>query len=150
MSGDAKLEWFGGNQDALNMVHMLEHMTHAWDDLIDRDKEVSDARINRAFTTCLVYLPANPFYRSIQDQILPMWLTAISAYETANHFETTKDPHGVELAHMLRYAVGHIVAYAMHICLGEERVRQYLPEMWKALVPERFDEYRKEILNADR
>jgi hypothetical protein len=149
MNNEGKLEWFGGNQDALNMYRMFVDLAHTWDDLVDKDKEVLEDAINEAFAISLVYLPANPFYQSIQPQILPMWLTVINAYQTANAFEKAKDPHGLEIAHTLRYAAGNIIAYAMYICLGPVKVKEFLPEMWKAVVVERFDEYRKEHLNAN-
>lgn len=148
-SKEGKLEWFGGNEDALNMYRMLVDLAHTWDDLVDKDKDVTEAEINNAFLVCLVYLQANPFYRSIQEQVWPMWLTVVSSYETANHFEKTKDPHGIEIAHTLRYAAGHIVAYAVHVCVGAEKAKEYLPDVWKSVVFERFDEYRKEHLDAD-
>lgn len=143
-----ELEWFGGNQDALNMYRAFVDLSHIWDDLIDKDNQVVADEINRAFLTCLVYLPANPFYRRIQDQILPMWLVVISSFETANKFEADKDPHGIEIAHSLRYAAGSIVAYAIHVCVGPEEAKKVLPEMWKSIFYERFDEYRKEHLNV--
>lgn len=148
MKEAGKLEWFGGNQDALNMYRAFVDLSHLWDDLIDKDKPVSPDEINRAFLTCLVYLPANPFYRHIQDQILPMWLVVISSFETANKFEADKDPHGIEIAHSLRYAAGNIVAYAVHVCVGAEEAKKILPDMWKSIFYERFDEYRKEHLNV--
>jgi hypothetical protein len=147
MKDQGKLEWFGGNQDALNMYRAFVNLAHTWDDMIDRDKPVSADDINRAFLTCLVYLPANPFYRAIQEQILPMWLVVVSSYETANAFEKAKDPHGIEIAHSLRYAAGNIVAYAVHVCLGAEKAKEVLPEVWKAMFYERFDDYRKEHLS---
>jgi len=143
------LDWFGGNKQALAMYQMFADLSHTWDDLIDRDKPVSDDAINNAFLICLIYLPSNSFYRSIQDQILPMWVTVVSAFQTANKFEKDKDPHGVEIAHGLRYAAGNIVAYAIHICVGPEKAKLYVPEMWKDVIFERFDEYRKEHLNVD-
>ena len=147
MKDQGKLEWFGGNQDALNMYRAFVNLAHTWDDMIDRDKPVSADDINRAFLTCLVYLPANPFYRAIQDQIMPMWLVVVSSYETANAFEKAKDPHGIEIAHSLRYAAGNIIAYAVHVCLGAEKAKEVLPEVWKAMFYERFDDYRKEHLS---
>ena len=101
MTPQGKLEWFGGNQDALNMYRAFVDLAHIWDDLVDKDNPVSADKINQAFLTCLVYLPANPFYRAIQEQIMPMWLVVVSAYETANHFEKIKDAHGIEIAHGL-------------------------------------------------
>lgn len=147
MKQEGKLEWFGGNQDALNMCRLLITLGHTWDDIVDKDKPISEDDINNAFLIALVYLPANPFYQRIQAQVLPMWITVVSAYQTANHFERTKDAHGIEIAHTLRYAVGNILAYAMHVCLGPEKAKEHLPEMWKAAVAERFDDYRKEHLS---
>jgi len=149
MNAEGKLEWFGGNQDALNMFRAFVFLLHTWDDLVDKDKNVHELDINHAFLTTLVYLPANPFYRAIQDAILPMWMVVVSSYETANKFERDKDPHGVEIAHGLRYAAGNIMAYAVHVCVGPDKAREYLPEMWKTVFHERFDEYRKEHLDVD-
>lgn len=144
----ANPDWFGGNQDAINLFDMLIDLAHTWDDLVDKDKDVTEAKINNAFMICLVYLPCNPFYQSIQRDVMPMWITVVSAYQTANHYERTKDAHGVEIAHTLRYAAGQIIAYAVHVCVGPEKAAEYLPDVWKALVIERFDDYRKEHINA--
>jgi hypothetical protein len=147
MNTEGKLEWFGGNQAALDVFRMFVDLSHVWDDLVDKDKEATEDDINNAFLICLVYLPANPFYRSIQEQIMPMWLTVASAYQTANKFERDKDAHGIEIAHGLRYAAGNIVAYMMYVCVGAEKAKDFLPDMWKNVFFERFDEYRKEHLS---
>jgi hypothetical protein len=128
------------------MYRMFVDLSHTWDDLVDRDKPVEDSRINNAFLIALVYLPANPFYQQIQRDIMPMWLTVVSAYQTANFFEREKDEHGVEIAHTLRYAAGNIVAYAVHVCVGPDKAKEVLPDVWKNIVCERFDAYRAEIL----
>lgn len=143
-----KLEWFGGNADALQVYQAMVDLAHTWDDLVDKDKDVSQEDINRGFLICLVYLQTNPFYRQIQDQIIPMWVSVVSAYETANQFEKTKDEHGIEIAHTLRYAAGHIVSYMVHVCVGADKAKEIMPEVWKTMVPERFEDYRKEHLDA--
>jgi hypothetical protein len=145
---ERRLAWFGGNQEAVNMYIMFMNLSHAWDDIVDGDKATSQERINQAFLTALVYLPSNGFYRMIQEQVLPMWITIVSAYEVANKFEKDKDPHGLEIAHGLRYAAGHIVAYAITVCIGPDKAREVLPDMWKAIYFERFEEYRKEHLDV--
>jgi len=142
------LEWFGGNTDALQIYQAFVDLLHTWDDLVDKDKEVSEAQINHAFLISLVYLQSNPFYRQIQDQVMPMWISVVSAYETANHYERTKDEHGIEISHTLRYTAGHIIAYIVHVCVGPEKAREIMPEVWKNIVCERFDDYRKEHLDA--
>ncbi len=144
----AKVEWFGGNKDALNLFFMLVDLVQTWDDLVDRDREVSQQEINNAFLVALVYVPSNPFYQAIREQITPMWMTVISAFEVANKFEQDKDEHGLEIAHNLRFAGGHIAAFMVQTCLGYERAREVLPDIWKIIVNERYDEYRKEHLNV--
>jgi hypothetical protein len=148
MNDEGKLEWFGGNQDALSMFRMFVTLAHTWDDLVDKDKETTEDAINTAFLICLVYLPVNSFYQTIQRDIMPMWISIVSAYQTANKFEKTKDAHGVEIAHVLRYAAGNIIAYAVHVCVGPDKAAEYMPDVWKAIVVERFDEYRKEHLHV--
>lgn len=148
MNSEGKLEWFGGNEHALNMFRMFVDLAHTWDDLVDKDKEAGEAAINNAFLICLVYLPLNQFYQQIQRDIMPMWISVVSAYQTANQYERDKDAHGVEIAHTLRYAAGNIIAYAVHVCVGPEKAAKYMPEVWKVIVVERFDEYRKEHLNV--
>lgn len=148
MNQEGKLEWFGGNKDAFNMFLLFVDLAHIWDDLVDKDKDVDENKINHAFLCCLVYLQANPFYAAIQDKVLPMWITVVSAYDTANQFEKQKDEHGIEIAHGLRYAAGHIIAYAVHVCVGAEKAREYMPEIWKTIFAERYEDYRQEHLNV--
>lgn len=144
---EQRLNWFNGNTDALKILDLIIELTHAWDDLIDKDKPVTDDQINRSFLIALVYLQSNPLYRQIQDAILPMWVMVVSAYETANTFEKNKDQHGLEIAHGLRYAAGHIVAYASLVCCGPEKAKSVLPEIWKYIYYERFSDYLKEHLH---
>lgn len=143
-----KLEWFGGNKDALRMLDIFVELTHIWDDLVDKDKEVTEDQVNNAFLACLVYLPMNRFYQQIYPHIVPMLIVVASAYQTANKFERDKDPHGIEIAHSLRYSLGNVIAYAIYICVGPEKAREFLPEMWKTVFHERFDDYRKEHLDV--
>jgi hypothetical protein len=143
-----RLDWFGGNVDALNMYRMFIDLSHTWDDMVDKDKELTEDQTNNAFLICLVYLPSNPFYQLIQRDIMPMWISVVSAFQAGNKFEKDKDEHGIEIAHNLRYAAGHILAYAVHVCVGPEKAKEIVPELWKDIVFERFDEYRKEHLNV--
>ena len=148
VTDQTRLEWFGGNVDALNMYRMFIDLSHVWDDMVDKDKELTEDQTNNAFLICLVYLPSNPFYQLIQRDIMPMWISVVSAFQAGNKFEKDKDEHGIEIAHNLRYAAGHILAYAVHVCVGPEKAKEIVPELWKDIVFERFDDYRKEHLNG--
>ena len=148
MKGEGKLEWFGGDQNAYNLFQLFIELSHTWDDIVDKDKDVSEDQVNKAFLIALVYMPSNPFYQRIQSAILPMWIPVVSAYKTANTFEQSKDEHGIEIAHNLRYAAGYIISYMVHVCIGYDKAQEFMPDVWKAVVFERFDDYRKEHLNV--
>ena len=148
VTDETRLEWFGGNVDAFNMYRMFIDLSHTWDDMVDKDKELTEDQTNNAFLICLVYLPSNPFYQLIQRDIMPMWVSVVAAFQAGNKFEREKDEHGIEIAHNLRYAAGHILAYAVHVCVGAEKAKEIVPKLWKDVVFERFDDYRKEHLNV--
>lgn len=143
-NSEGKPEWFAFNDHALQMYRLLIDLAHTWDDLIDKDKDVSERDINRAFLTCLFQLQMNPVYRQIQDAILPMWLTVVTAYEAANQWEKTGDPHGLEIGHTLRYAAGHVIAFAMVHCAGFTKASEHMGDMWKAVCAERIAPYIQE------
>lgn len=142
-------EWFNYNRDAIDITVKIARLLDISDNMIDKDKPVPDVEILEAFLICLYHLPLNPVYRALESHISPMWLPIISSYDTANYLEKTKDPHGIEIGHTLRYAVGHIFSYIIAHCVGIDKAREYIPQMWKIIVGDRFEEYRKEHLDID-
>ena len=143
-SAPLKLEWFGGNTNARDMCITIAAISQVWDDLIDKDEPVSDAQIHHAFTLALVHLPANPFYQQMQHLIRPMFIASFAEYKVSIGFERNKDEHGLEIAHGLRFKLGSIFTLSVVLCVGEEKAAEYLPEVWKFIMSERFDDYRKE------
>ena len=140
------IDLFGGNKHGEDIFEMFRTLLHTWDDLVDKDVEVSEDQINEAFRICLIGLPTNPLYNHIFPAISPMLEVVMSAYVTANKFEREKDEHGIEISHSLRYAAGHIIAYAIIQCVGVEKSKELVPLMWKEIFFERFDDYKKEHL----
>lgn len=144
---ESELEWFSGNKDVQAIFNCLAILGHTWDDMVDLDP-VTPKDINQAFMICLVTLQQNPLYQAIQIDLIPIWETVIMAYDVANKFEHDRDTHGVEISHVLRYAGGHIVAYALRVAVGYEMALELMPNIWKKFIPERFDDYRKEHLDV--
>jgi hypothetical protein len=137
-------EWFGGDQNAILLYEQVVELAHIWDDLVDRDKPVSNEQINRAFHIALFLMPANPLYDQLRHVFTPMWAVVAHAYTVANHFEAEKDLQGLEISHNLRYAGGHLLAYLMVVCIGEQEARKHMPDLWKEIVNERFQDYLEE------
>jgi len=143
------VEDFGGNQNIFHVFQCVRFLVHVWDDLIDKDKEVTDRDINQAFKIALVDLPANPVYRLVQQDLLPLWVTVISAYETANEFEAQGTAAGLEISHILRFEAVQILNYLMIAVLGYEQALPYLPKIWLGIVAEPLSGYLKEHQNAE-
>lgn len=141
---NGKLEWFNGDKNALLMYRYIADLAHIWDDLIDKDNPVNESDINYAFSIPLVILPSNPFYRSIQDQITPLWVSTIMAYRLANDLERDGKSHGIEISHGLRYAAGNIISYALTAIWGADGAAAYMKDVWLDIMPERFNDYLKE------
>ena len=144
---EQRLKWFNNNQDAFNMVEMIIEMLHIWDDVVDKDNEITEQDINKAFSTALIYLPMNSFYRQIQSNVVPMWINIISSYETANKFEREKDEKGLNIGYCLRSAIGQIIGYSIFVLNTKELSDEYIPLMWKWLHGEDLSEYREEHLS---
>lgn len=74
-----------GNTSAISFLETVGAITQVWDDLIDRDKPVSDYDINEAFMGCLINIPRNPFYREnfldlqpVIEHVILQWITSAS------------------------------------------------------------------------
>ena len=141
-------EWFGGNEAAARLVAHLCAVAHTWDDLVDRDKPVDEAQINRCFELALVDIPSNPFYQQHINALLPLIYTGVLGYLTANTLEKSGSAHAVEVAHGLRYAVANVAAFAVAVTNPPETTAAILPEAWLTWMPERFTDYAKEHIHA--
>lgn len=116
---DELLRIFRGNRDALDLLLKLKYVSHVWDDLIDRDHDVTPAMVSRAFMIVLHGIPMNPFYRAHEQQLLPVFVTSQLNYIAANDLERG-DQVSREIAHCARYAIGDVSLIIAHILGGGE------------------------------
>lgn len=136
-----RLAWFAGNADALDLYERLVFIAHAWDDLIDQDKE---ADVNKLMANLLLYLPGNACYRRFEAELRPLFYVSTVSYMAANLMEKSRDSHKVELAHYLRYAVVGVAAFLIAVLNGIERGAQILADAMPVMVPERLAQYMEE------
>jgi hypothetical protein len=73
--------------DALAFLRAIASVLHTWDDLIDGDRELSDADINGAFWKALIDIPANPFYRKHELTLRAVLVQAIVNWSAATALE---------------------------------------------------------------
>lgn len=139
------LRFFNGNVEAFRFVEMVSYLANFWDDLIDRDKPMPDERINAMMWMALIDLPRNRFYQQHYPALSALMATGAMEYMVAQQFERTKDAHGLELAHNLRYGIAQVATYVAQQCGTSPEV---IAEMHKRCKPERMADYLKEHGNA--
>lgn len=147
MSDDREhlLHAYKGDAAAVDLVLAIAEISHTWDDLIDRDKPVDDARINRAFTLALLELPRNPFYLQHRDELLPVMTTGALNYLTANEYEKQDDAEAHALAHVLRYGIADLVLFVAYLIGGQEWAQSVAPELRKLSQKDSLENYLSEI-----
>lgn len=147
MSDDREflLHAYQGNAVAVELVLLVAEISHIWDDLIDKDKPVSDAQINRAFGIALLQLPQNPFYQAHYLELLPVMTTGALNWLTANEYEKIDDQEAHALAHVLRYGIADIALFIAYIIGGQEWAQQVAPEMRRRSQKDTLNNYLSEI-----
>lgn len=112
------------NKDAAHFVSQMAYISHFWDDLIDKDKPISDKEINMAFRVMLLGIGANRFYQVNVDYIMPILAGTFINFETANKIELEdnikKDDSLLEISWYLRDAGGILMATCASLIAGPE------------------------------
>lgn len=136
---------YQGNANAVGLVLSIAEISHIWDDLIDRDKAVDDARINRAFTIALIEIPKNPFYQAHCLDLLPVMTTGAINWLTANEYEKSTDEEAHALAHVMRYGIADISLYIAYLIGGIEWAQEVSPHLRRIAQKDTLQNYLEEI-----
>lgn len=103
---------------ALEFVGLIFDVFEVWDDLIDKDKSVSDELISDAFKKAVMYLPLNPFYMQNFASLYPHVVATITAWETANALHKNKDTESLAHAYTLRKLMINLVVECVRLLEG--------------------------------
>lgn len=113
-----------GNDDAIQFYLHIARLSNTYDDLIDKDKAVTNERIHDFVWRALFAIPLNPFYITHQSVLRPVLMTGIMNWIAANEMEASGSREECRVAHVIRYAVGDILLAAMVMTGGVEHARK--------------------------
>lgn len=130
------------NPDAVKFWLGLIDLSHTWDDLIDKDKDLSDRAIHEAFWFALCDLPNNQFYRTYQNYFQPLIISCCIDFIASVNME--RENKREDLSHVLRYSLGRIINAIALIEKGKEFVMTQSDEVWEMIVDDTFEQYQKE------
>lgn len=99
---DNKIKWFKGNQSAIDFVNHLFYAVEFWDDLIDKDVEISNERINEVMTILFIGLTSNNWFIDHREYYHPLIIMAINGFNDANKMAKDSDDKIKNLAFHIR------------------------------------------------
>lgn len=132
--------YFKNNEMAVNYIVDFLATWHIWDDLIDKDKPITDASINQAFINAFIKLPRNPFYQANFGILNPLMESAFVHWFAANELESKKEH--LNIAYDLRNAYLNIIVTCANIIGGMEWASLVAIDVQKKLKEnDSFDDY---------
>lgn len=139
------MEWIKDNNAVMFLLEIF-NIGEVWDDLIDRDKEVSGYAINEAFMSALIVLPNNPFYLAYQAQLVGCMTSGIHAWLDANELERGSDNNDKIFSYVLRDWYMELLTLVCQLLHGFDYTRSISIEMRKFFIHENFEEYKEKLL----
>jgi hypothetical protein len=128
--------------EAIQFLKIVGTVAEIWDDLIDRDKPVSNTAINRAFWLAIVGMQTNGFYKQHGDMLLPVMAAGMNAFMDSAEMEKG-DAQDKAMAYALRDAYLEIVSITIGLAQGFEAMREHSARVRRFLMEshETFVEY---------
>jgi hypothetical protein len=124
------LEWFGGNQSAVDFLVALSSIAELWDDLVDKDKELNRKEIDAVFWNALVTLPTNEFFNQNRAFLMPLVIQSINAWQDSVELENG-NANDRAYALTLRIISLQIAPMIVLLLRGQEAMRETSTEMWR-------------------
>ena len=134
-----------GNTAAFDFCWKIAALSECWDDLIDKDKPMSDQTINAAFYDALVAIPSNAFYQKHFDLLQPVISNVIVQWLASNEMVKSGVPIQIERAHFLRYLGVSVWVQAAFIIGGSNYAVEVTPQMWEMTTQESLMEFNNEV-----
>lgn len=139
--------YFFENNDASSLCLMLLEVAHIWDDLIDKDAEISPDDINTVFRYLIYDIPINPIYRripSLPDHMLSIFLQWRDATKIETNSPADDD---LNKCYMLRAGIYDIFSVIAYFLRGD-KVSQEIGPAIRRLYGEKLAEYKEEFKDA--
>ena len=147
-SYDKMLEILAGNQDAVRMMQVIGKWSHIYDDLIDKDKEVTEDQINWVMWELLVGLQLNPFYTANSIILTPIVMSGILNWHAANQIEKIGDLEELRISHSIRYSICDVGMVSMILAGGLEHAKKYARVARLLFQCDTWDHYKSEHLKG--
>jgi hypothetical protein len=136
-----KQRWFLGHAEAIDFINSFFSAVELWDDLIDKDVEVSDDFINTVFTNLMFVLPQNRWFTDNSKYYAPLIMASINGFHDANEMCKSDKIHIRNLAfHIRNFGIELHIATAF-LLGGYSHMREVSREIREFYAFESFEEW---------
>jgi hypothetical protein len=119
-----------------------------WDDLIDKDKPVTDSSLNGVFVDLLFWLPQNPFFNAHKAHLLPVIMTCINAWMDSNTLQHADNARARQAAWWLKQMGVELYGTVALLMGGFDHMREVSLQARHVLAHEDFSDYEQEQNHA--
>lgn len=138
-------EFLLGDAEAIQFVVRVFRALHVWDDLIDKDKNLTDDEVNSVFWDLLVVLPVDPFYVRNIALLNSTLVNAIVNWHIANKLEREGDEKDKSVAFILRGAYIDILSASAFLVGGMDWATEIGPAIRRWAHEETFAQYMENL-----
>lgn len=134
-------EFLKGDAEAVQFAVRIFRAAHIWDDLVDKDKPVTDEELYAVFWDLLINLPADRFYQKNFGLLSGTLINAMMNWRIANTLEREGGQKDKSIAFVLRGAYVDILTASALIVGGVDWVKEIGPAIRRWAHEETFDQY---------
>jgi hypothetical protein len=136
-----RMEWLLNNQSAYEWLDMMMEAVEFTDDLIDKDKEISQERVLNNMTALMIRLPNNEFYLANRTYLTPFVVQAYFAYRDSEKLKGSEDERHKRLAFQLRDYSAEFYHAAAFCVGGWKHLEKISTEMREFFALETYEEW---------
>lgn len=137
------MEWLG-DPHAVSFVQIVGECSEFFDDLIDKDKPISDAWIYGMLYKLMIDMHENPFFTHYKTSLIPVMSTSINAWIDANALEKGTDENK-NRAFVLRDLTVEVLLRTIELVRGREYLRAVSLPVREFFLHETLDEYKDKL-----
>jgi len=139
-----------GDVEARALILYIYRLAHAMDDMVDRDKPMTDREMYEVFWLALVQIPSNGFYRRHAKELIPLAATSLLNWAAATDIEKREKPalEDLHVAHVIRHNVADAYILIATIIGGPQHGFEVAAELRTRAQRESFQNYLKEFDHA--
>lgn len=133
------------NLSAVEFCQLIFRISQILDDLVDKDKPVSDDELINLVFDCLVSVNLNPFFVAHQHYLTPLLAQHLSDWRDSTAMERSNSEHLKHVAFGLRSNVGSLITQCAFLIAGKGWADTISIKMRELIHDESLTDYLKNL-----